>query len=170
MKTTNVETCYALLKLRAGREQQQESALRENKTVYLVPSSLEQLLSKLKIFSIFFRAKMCTIIVTIRTVLWAVMTIAGSLMILVSLFTNRWLIGGFQVPSDAESAGSLLTSGFDKVTDAFNGRGFDDKIAIGIFLNCVKPEGNLVRAKSSVIGIYFQNGPPRYSRASVSPA
>jgi len=72
------------------------------------------------------------------------MTIAGSLMILVSLFTNRWLIGGFQVPSDAESAGSLLTSGFDKVTDAFNGRGFDDKIAIGIFLNCVKPEGNLI--------------------------
>jgi len=36
---------------------------------------------------------MCTIIVTIRSVLWAVMTIAASLMILVSIFTDQWLIG-----------------------------------------------------------------------------
>ena len=90
---------------------------------------------------------MCTIIVTIRTVLWAVMTIAGSLMILVSLFTNRWLIGGFRVPTDSSSAESVFSNSLDKVTDAINGRGFDDKIAIGIFLNCVKPEGNLVSGK-----------------------
>merc|ERR1712038_1801876 len=38
-------------------------------------------------------ADMCTIIVTIRSVLWAVMTIAASLMILVSIFTDQWLIG-----------------------------------------------------------------------------
>jgi len=36
---------------------------------------------------------MCTIIVTIRSVLWSVMTIAASLMILVSIFTDQWLIG-----------------------------------------------------------------------------
>lgn len=36
---------------------------------------------------------MCTVIVTIRSVLWSVMTIAASLMILVSIFTNQWLIG-----------------------------------------------------------------------------
>jgi len=37
--------------------------------------------------------RMCTIIVTIRSVLWSVMTIAASLMILVSIFTDQWLIG-----------------------------------------------------------------------------
>mgnify|MGYP007004169708 CR=1 FL=1 len=36
---------------------------------------------------------MCTIIVTIRTVLWYVMSLAGTLMILVALFTNQWLHG-----------------------------------------------------------------------------
>ena len=34
---------------------------------------------------------MCTLIVTIRTVLWYVMSLAGTLMILVAMFTNRWL-------------------------------------------------------------------------------
>ena len=38
---------------------------------------------------------MCTIIVTIRSVLWYVMSLAGTLMILVALFTNRWLDGTF---------------------------------------------------------------------------
>ena len=41
----------------------------------------------------YFQLSMCTIIVTIRSVLWAVMTIVGTLMILVALFTNRWLHG-----------------------------------------------------------------------------
>ena len=75
---------------------------------------------------------MCTIIVTIRTVLWAVMTIAGSLMILVSLFTNRWLIGGSR-------NGVANNIGFDNL-----GFGVDDRISVGIFLKCVKPEGDLV--------------------------
>ena len=42
---------------------------------------------------------MCTVIVTIRSVLWSVMTIAASLMILVSIFTNQWLIGTSSVGS-----------------------------------------------------------------------
>ena len=87
---------------------------------------------------------MCTIIVTIRSVLWAVMTIAGSLMILVSLFTNRWLIGGFQVPSSANSFANSFNSALDKFGDIASGRPIDDKVAVGIFLDCVKPEGSLV--------------------------
>ena len=35
--------------------------------------------------------KMCTLIVTIRTVLWYVMSLAGTLLILVACFTDRWL-------------------------------------------------------------------------------
>lgn len=87
---------------------------------------------------------MCTIIVTIRSVLWAVMTIAGTLMILVSLFTNRWLIGGFTVPTNTGSALDNLNSGLDKFNDFVHGRKVDEKIAFGIFLDCVKPEGTLI--------------------------
>merc|ERR1719208_765612 len=60
------------------------------------------------------------------------MTIAGSLMILVSLFTNRWLIGG----SSNNVANNI---GFDNL-----GFGVDDRISVGIFLKCVKPEGDLI--------------------------
>jgi len=35
-------------------------------------------------------------IVTIRTVLWYVMSLAGTLLILVAMFTNKWLEGHFQ--------------------------------------------------------------------------
>ena len=85
---------------------------------------------------------MCTIIVTIRTVLWAVMTIAGSLMILVSLFTNRWLIGGLtNLPTNAGSAASFANNLLDEITDG----GMDGRVSYGIFLDCVKPQGSLVR-------------------------
>ena len=73
---------------------------------------------------------MCTIIVTIRSVLWAVMTIAGTLMILVSLFTNRWLIGSQQIQAFGNFPGI---------------NNFDDRKAVGLFLDCLKPEGNPVR-------------------------
>ena len=89
--------------------------------------------------------KMCTIIVTIRSVLWAVMTIAGSLMILVSLFTDRWLIGGFQVPTNSQSISNLAINALDKFNDFTHGRKVDEKIVAGIFLDCIKPEGGLVR-------------------------
>ena len=36
---------------------------------------------------------MCTIIVTIRAVLWYVTSLVGTLLILVALFTNRWIHG-----------------------------------------------------------------------------
>ena len=94
---------------------------------------------------------MCTIIVTIRSVLWAVMTIAGSLMILVSLFTNRWLIGGFQVPSSANSFANSFNSALDKFGDIASGRPIDDKVAVGIFLDCVKPEGSLVSVSVNIV-------------------
>jgi len=87
---------------------------------------------------------MCTIIVTIRSVLWAVMTIAGSLMILVSLFTDRWLIGGFQVPTNSQSISNLAINALDKFNDFTHGRKVDEKIVAGIFLDCIKPEGGLI--------------------------
>ena len=112
---------------------------------------------------------MCTIIVTIRSVLWAVMTIAGSLMILVSLFTNRWLIGGFQVPSSANSFTNSFNSALDKFGDIASGRPIDDKVAVGIFLDCVKPEGSLVSVSVDITLpyslLFF-----RYLRESVFPA
>ena len=98
---------------------------------------------------------MCTIIVTIRSVLWAVMTIAGSLMILVSLFTNRWLIGGFQVPSSANSFSKSFNSALDEFGDIASGRPIDDKVAVGIFLDCVKPEGSLVSVDCNISHLYL---------------
>ena len=94
---------------------------------------------------------MCTIIVTIRSVLWAVMTIAGSLMILVSLFTNRWLIGGFNIPSNSNSLETIASNVYDKFSDFVEGRKLDDKIAFGIFLDCVRPEGTLVSTFSRIL-------------------
>jgi hypothetical protein len=47
---------------------------------------------------------MCTCIVTIRTVLWYVVSLAGTLMILVALFSNKWLEGSL-------SATNLSSSG-----------------------------------------------------------
>lgn len=48
---------------------------------------------------------MCTVIVTIRSVLWSVMSIAASLMILVSVFTDQWLIGPPAPGGEASSMG-----------------------------------------------------------------
>lgn len=48
---------------------------------------------------------MCTCIVTIRTVLWYVVSLAGTLMILVALFTNKWLEGTLS-PTNLSSAGN----------------------------------------------------------------
>ena len=36
---------------------------------------------------------MCTVIVTIRAVLWYVTSLVGTLLILVALFTNQWIHG-----------------------------------------------------------------------------
>ena len=36
---------------------------------------------------------MCTVIVTIRAVLWYVTSLVGTLLILVSLFSDRWMVG-----------------------------------------------------------------------------
>merc|ERR1719471_565954 len=52
-------------------------------------------------------------------------------MILVSLFTYRWLIGGSR-------NGVANNIGFDKLLAV------DDRISVGIFLKCVKPEGDLI--------------------------
>ena len=90
---------------------------------------------------------MCTIIVTIRTVLWAVMTIAGSLMILVSLFTDRWIIGGF---TSSQSLATSFSNAANKFNDFASGRDVDEKLVAGIFLDCVKPEGGLVSLLTNI--------------------
>ena len=96
---------------------------------------------------------MCTIIVTIRSVLWAVMTIAGSLMILVSLFTNRWL-----VPTSTPSQGSSLVNIASNAASELGnfGRPFDDE-AVGIFLECQKPQGSLVSALNLCLSLKSKN-------------
>jgi len=74
---------------------------------------------------------MCTIIVTIRSVLWSVMTIAGTLMILVSLFTNRWLRGE---PPDTSLAGLA-----NNIMGAMG-----QEPDLGLFPECKQPQGKLL--------------------------
>ena len=50
---------------------------------------------------------MCTIICTVRTVLWYIMSLAGTLMILVSLLTNKWVEGHLSTVN-FESVGKLI--------------------------------------------------------------
>jgi len=80
---------------------------------------------------------MCAVIVTIRTVLWSVMTIAGSLMILVALFTNQWLIGNVRIPS-----GGVLNSVLDQLNQVTSG--VSPTRMMGLFIDCNRPEGNLI--------------------------
>merc|ERR1719412_1909465 len=59
-------------------------------------------------------------------------------MILVSLFTDRWLIGGLSVEGAQNGAiKDAFTQGID---DVLHGRAPDDLFVRGIFLECVKPE------------------------------
>lgn len=87
---------------------------------------------------------MCTIIVTIRSVLWSVMTIAATLMILVALFTDRWIIGGFNVPSSLGEMEQTFSLVAEKGNQFLAGRAVDKDVSLGIFIDCVKPNGNLL--------------------------
>jgi hypothetical protein len=53
---------------------------------------------------------MCTIVVTIRSVLWYVMSLAGTLMILVALFTNKWLEGELRATNLQSACKSILAA------------------------------------------------------------
>ena len=52
---------------------------------------------------------MCTIICTVRTVLWYIMSLAGTLMILISLLTQKWVDGRLSAVS-LSSLGKLILS------------------------------------------------------------
>jgi len=84
---------------------------------------------------------MCTLIVTIRTVLWYVMSLAGTLLILVACFTDRWL----HRPSLQERLTDMedfVETGKNVITSASDGVIFDvAKENIGLFEKCTKPEG-----------------------------
>lgn len=76
---------------------------------------------------------MCTIICTVRTVLWYVMSVAGTLMILVSLFTNKWLQG---TPNVSNAVAAL-----DTITDTAKNFLDDGQVTlernVGLFIDCL---------------------------------
>ncbi len=55
---------------------------------------------------------MCTVIVTIRAVLWYVTSLVGTLLILVSLFTNRWLHHGESLDNAVTNPGNGSEGGW----------------------------------------------------------
>jgi len=84
---------------------------------------------------------MCTIICTVRTVLWYVMSIAGTLMILIALFTNTWLEGQIGTTNLLNSASGFL----DTVSDVGNqlSKGNIGEVTlrkIGLFKDCTQIE------------------------------
>jgi len=86
---------------------------------------------------------MFTIIVTIRSVLWSVMTILATLMVLIALFSDRWIIGQLHIPRSLESlenTGHMLA---DKTNQFLEGRKINRHLTLGIFLDCKKPKGDL---------------------------
>merc|ERR1711944_301967 len=84
---------------------------------------------------------MCTIICTMRTVLWYVMSIVGTLLILVALFTNKWLEGKMTA-KNLSSVDSFIDSTIDLgtkiVQDGANN--IDDLLdeSVGLFTECEK--------------------------------
>lgn len=80
---------------------------------------------------------MCTIICTVRTVLWYVMSIAGTLMILVALFTNRWLEGHLSPGSLTSSVEGALDAVTNFGTNVIDGH-LSDALErnVGLFMNC----------------------------------
>jgi hypothetical protein len=96
---------------------------------------------------------MCTIIVTIRSVLWAVMTIVGTLMILVALFTDRWLQG--KVIGNSFPSGSQFKDTFSSLANNAKNVILDQDQEslenlntknIALFLDCVDISGQKVFA------------------------
>lgn len=84
---------------------------------------------------------MCTIVVTIRAVLWYVMSLAGTLMILVALFTNKWLEGELRASNLQSASGFLDTmKGIgETIRDGDVKNALDRNV--GLFLNCKVPDG-----------------------------
>lgn len=84
---------------------------------------------------------MCTVIVTIRTVLWYVMSLASTLFILVALFTNRWLEGSYSATGLTNKDGFVdsISSIANTISDGdFKGL---TKHHTGLFLKCTEPQG-----------------------------
>ena len=84
---------------------------------------------------------MCTVIVTIRTVLWYVTSLSGTLLILVAMFTNKWLEGHVEA-SNFNSLDSIVNTAKGVGTSVLDG---DLSKAltkdVGLFLNCKEIQG-----------------------------
>ncbi|XP_040580413.1 LHFPL tetraspan subfamily member 2a protein [Lepeophtheirus salmonis] len=84
---------------------------------------------------------MCKIIVTVRTVLWYVMSLAGTLMILVSLFTNKWLLGKISTTNLSTSDDFLSTAiGLGNSVASGNIKDILER-NVGLFIDCKIPKG-----------------------------
>ena len=72
---------------------------------------------------------MCTVIVTIRAVLWYVTSLVGTLLILVSLFSDRWMVGTPSL-SNVSSGGEKTSNGLEldncveEITDTYSGKAY----------------------------------------------
>jgi len=86
---------------------------------------------------------MCTIICTVRTVFWYIMSLVGTLLILVSLLTNKWVEGQIG-PNSLNSAESVMDTAVGIFNEATSGdiKGVEDlgKLAeknVGLFKDCM---------------------------------
>lgn len=83
---------------------------------------------------------MCTIICTVRSVLWYITSIAGTLLILLALFSNKWLVGHVS-PTSFNDIGSIINAASDVVTNVQDGaKNAEDLLRneVGLFKDCVQ--------------------------------
>ena len=80
---------------------------------------------------------MCTIICTVRTVLWYITSLAGTLLILLALFNTKWLEGSISESNIANtnSLDSVISLGKDIVTNVKDGIDVT-KREVGLFFHC----------------------------------
>jgi len=91
---------------------------------------------------------MCTIICTVRTVLWYVMSIAGTLLILIALFTNTWLEGQLSINNLSSGAQGIMNT----VTDIGNNLASGDLANAGL-----KQVGLFIDCKPITTNAFFEN-------------
>jgi len=58
---------------------------------------------------------MCTVIVTIRTVLWYVFSLVSTLLVLVALFNKRWLENDNYLSRIGSSGETVIKDSFDSI-------------------------------------------------------
>lgn len=89
-------------------------------------------------------------IVTIRTVLWYVMSLAGTLLILVAMFTDKWLEGTYSpttlsglAQGGLDSFANLAEKTANNIENAVSDGNLKNMLSnsVGLFLQCTQPSG-----------------------------